>query len=271
MDLTKTLKKDLLLLARSRGLKVNTHMTKKELADVIYAAWRKPDLLLLAGSLGLKTNTRMTKDDLISLCKPHLLKQESSPTFAKAKPEAKGAAEVKPQAAPKAAVKEPEIILPGRYNENRLVLMPVNPYMVYGYWEVTEPVIKGYAQKAGAGNYRLALHLFAIKDNGAPYVVQSTAIGAFGEYYFRHYLAGCTVWLELSLEDEYNNRYPVLYSLKTQMPMDHISESTEELYLTILQDGASRTLVFSGQGNGDGSDADELFLNEFPAFPKLGY
>lgn len=274
MELNKTLKKDLYLLARSHGLKVTTRMTKMEIVEVYGSSARKKELLDLARLLGHKVTSRNTKQELLNLCIPPKATAEASRASAinvnKEKATAlKGDAERLPKSP---QPKEPEIDLPWRYNENRLVLMPVNPGKIYGYWEVTDEVdVAG--QKYKTADYQLVLSLVAAKENNKPYVIKTVEIDAFGEYYFDHYLAGQTVWLELNLKDRHSaKQIPVLFSLKTQMPTDYISESNEELYLTVLNgDSDKPTLVFSGQ-TADGKKSDEkLFLGEFESFPRFGY
>lgn len=268
MDLSKTLKKDMEALALALGVKVTPRMTKQQLVNLTNVAARREDLALLARSLGLKVTTRMTKQQLMAMCGPALCQQQAvAGVSAESSP-------VKPMPAPVKAAsmppKEPEIELPWRYNEDRLVLLPVNPGMVYGYWELTGDTIAGLVNARQITAYKLVLNLYVIEDGGAPYVKQTLEIDAFGEYYFRHYLAGSIVWLELGLEDQHNTQHPLLYSQKTQMPMDHISESEESLYLTVLENAdGKRTLVFSGQPEQD--NADGVFMTDPEPFPKLGY
>lgn len=274
MELSKTLKKDLYLLARSHGLKVTTRMTKVEIVEVYGGSARKQELLDLARLLGHKVTSRNTKQELLNLCIPPKATTEASRASAinvnKEKAAVlKGDAETLPKSP---QPKEPDINLPWCYNENRLVLMPVNPGKIYGYWEVTDTVdVAG--QKYKTADYQLVLSLVAVKDNNAPYVIKTVEIDAFGEYYFDHYLAGQTVWLEVGLKDRHTaKQIPVLYSRKTQMPTDYISESNEELYLTVLNgDSDKPTLVFSGQTTAGKTADEKLFLGEFESFPRFGY
>ena len=272
MELSKTLKKDLYRLARSHGLKVTTRMTKAEIMELYGSFARKPELLDLARLLGHKVTKRSTKQELLDLCLPS--KAAAEPVKASAINAGQAGPVIAQGGAPAQSPKhpEPEIDLPWRYYENRLVLMPVNPGRVYGYWEVTSEVdVAG--QKYKTADYQLTLSLFAAKENKAAYVIKTVEISAFGEYYFDHYLAGQTVWLELGLKDRQSyKQIPVMYSLKTQMPTDYISESGEELYLTVLNgDSDKPTLVFSGQTAAGKKTDIELFLGEFESFPRFGY
>lgn len=274
MELIKTLKKDLYLLARSHGLKVTTRMTKVEIIEVYGNFARKQELLDLARLLGHKVTTRNTKQELLNLCIPP--KSAVNAPMASAINVNKDKTDVVLGAAEASLNKlkhqEPGIDLPWRYNENCLVLMPINPGKIYGYWEVTNEV--GVADnKYKTADYQLVLSLFAVKDNNASYVIKTVEIDAFGEYYFNHYLAGQTVWLELGLKDRQSSKHiPVLYSLKMQMPTDCVSESNEELFLTVLNgDSDKPTLVFSGQTATGKKTDEELFLNEFESFPRFGY
>lgn len=271
MDINKTLKKDLYLLARSHGLKVTTRMTKIEILAVYVSSARKREVLELAQLLGHKVTLRKTKQELLNLClppkEPLNTPRASAINVSKKEP---------PAAAETVAVdykpREPQIDLPWRYHENRLVVMPVNPAKVYGYWEVTDEVeVAGTKYKTA--DYQLVLNLFAAKENGAPEVIKTLEIDALGEYYFDYYLAGQTVWLELGLKDRQSSKQIlVLYSLKTQMPTDYVSDSSEELYLTVLQGDSDRpTLVFSGQSSEAKKMDEKLFLSEFGSFPRLGY
>lgn len=267
MDLSKTLKKDILELALSLGVNVTPRMTKRQLINLSNAATKRDDLVLLARSLDIKVTTRMTKQHLMAICGPALSKQESSKGAFKEPAVGETTSSVQLKAKP---TKEPEILLPWRYHENRLVLMPVNPSMVYGYWELTESTLVGLIEERQITAYRLVLNLYAVENGGTPFVIKTAEIAAFGEYYFRHYMAGCTVWLELGLKDQNDIQHPLLYSQKTQMPMDHVSDNSEGLFLTILcNDSGKRTLVFSGQT--DNSETDDIFMTDFKPFPKLGY
>lgn len=274
MDLSKILKKDLYLLARSHGLKVTTKMTKIEIVAVYGSSARKQELLELAQLLGHKVTLRKTKQELLDLCIPPQLPPDTPQASAINAGKNKAATTCDTKATVSAGPKpqEPEIDLPWRYHENRLVLMPVNPAKIYGYWEVTDEV-EVAGNKYKASEYQLILNLFAVKENGAPGIIKTVEIDAFGEYYFNDYLAGQTVWLELGLKDRQTlKQIPVLYSLKTQMPTDYVSESNEELYLTVLQgDSDKPTLVFSGQSSEAKEIDEKLFLNEFGSFPRLGY
>lgn len=276
MELNKTLKKDLLILARSHGLKVTTRMTKIEIIELYGSSARKQELLELARLLGHNVTTRSTKRQLLNLCLPPVTAtnelKASSINAKVAEPEVVLARDGFTATPESRMPKEPEIELPGRYNKNRLVLMPINPYKVYGYWEVTGEVQVG-GQTYKTDDYQIVLQLFAMEEGGAPYVIQTVEIGPFGEFYFDHYLAGQTVWLELGLKDRHGNRQiPVLYSRKTQMPTDYVSESNDELYLTVLNgDSGKPTLVFSGHAAAGGKTADKLFFGEFESFPRFGY
>lgn len=271
MDLSKTLKKDLYHLARSHGLKVTTRMTKIEILAVYASSARKREMLELAQLLGHKVTSRKTKQELLKLCLP----PKSPPDTPRAS--AINVSKKEPAAAAETVLadhkpREPQIDLPWRYHENRLVVMPVNPARVYGYWEVTAEV-EVAGNKYKTAEYQLVLNLFAVKENGVPDIIKTVEIDAFGEYYFDCYLAGQTVWLELGLKDRQSlKQIPVLYSLKTQMPADYVSDSNEELYLTVLQSDSGRpTLVFAGQASGAKKIDEKLFLSEFGSFPRLGY
>ena len=269
MDLSKTLKKDMAELALSLGVKVNPRMTKQQLINLSNAAAKRDDLVLLAHSLGIKVTTRMTKQQLMAMCGPALSKQGSSSggVFAEAPTSETASMPARPAVKP---LREPDVELPWCYHKDSLVLMPVNPGMVYGYWELTETTAAGLVKARQITAYRLVLNLYAMQNGGAPFIINTVEIDAFGEYYFRHYLAGYTVWLELGLKDQDDVQHPLLCSQKTQMPTDHISDNTEDLFLTILcNDSGKRTLVFSGQtGN---SETDDIFMTDFKPFPKLGY
>lgn len=274
MDLSKILKKDLYLLARSHGLKVSTRMTKIEIVAVYAGSARKQALLDLANLLGHKVTSRKTKQELLNLCIPPQLPPDTPQASAINASKNTAATTYDPKATVSASPKpqEPEIDLLWRYHENRLVLMPVNPAKIYGYWELTAE-IEVAGNKYKIADYQLILSLFAVKESGAPYVIKTVEIDAFGDYYFDHYLAGQIVWLELGLKDRQSSRQiQALYSLKTQMPTDYVSESNEELYLTVLQgDSGKPTLVFAGQSSGAKEIDEKLFLNEFGSFPRLGY
>lgn len=273
--LTKTLKKDLLELARAHGLKVSARMTKLEIVAAYHAKARKPELLELARLLGHKVNTRHTKKELLNLCMPSA--QTGAPAASSINmPQQKTQAVVVRggfEATPKEQMpQEPEIELPWRYGENRLVLMAVNPNKVYGYWEITGEIETG-GKRYKTGDYQLVLMLMAAAENAGAQVVQAVEIEPFGEYYFDRYLAGQTVWLELALKDRHGGaQIPVMASHKTQMPSDHISGDTEELYLTVLNYASEQPmLVFSGQDAAKGKEIDDVFKGDFDSFPRFGY
>lgn len=272
MELTKTLKKDLLELARSHGFKVAARANKQQILELYRVKARKPELLDLARLLGHKVTSRSTKQQLLELCMPAVKTEILAASSINLKKENLPVRDGF-EAAPKTQVpKEPEIHLPWRYNENRLVLMAVNPYKVYGYWEVTGEV-EADGKKYQTADYQLVLNLMAAGEDAAAYVVQTVEIGPFGEFYFDHYLAGRTVWLELGLKERHGGRHiPVMYSQKTQMPSDHISEDTGELYLTVLNYDSERpTLVFSGHDGVEGDEMDDIFKAHYDSFPRFGY
>lgn len=275
MASTKILKKDLLLLAQKHGLKATTRMTRGQILALYATRAQKKHLQELAKALGHKPAARITKAQLLSLCLPVKPAQTSSGLMPKAQNNAQAVTPASAKPAPKNAApqnKEPDVELPWRYNENRLVLMPVNPYRVYGYWELTE-IIERDGRKYNTHNCQLVLNLYAANaDGGSHRIIKSVNVKPYGEYYFNHNMAGQIVWLEIGLKERGSDcSVSVLHSLKTQMPSDHVSESAGELFLTVMDNYADkRTLVFSGRYEG-GEGLGEVFLTDFESFPKFGY
>lgn len=273
--LTKTLKKDLLELARSHGLKVTARMTKQQIMEVYYVSAKKAELFALARLLGYRVNSSHTKNQLLNLCMPvnEMPERSASGLNLPHHGERLDTERANALTTPKAHwLTEPHIELPWRYHENRLVLLPVNPNKVYGYWEVVSEIeISGKLYRTA--DCKLVLNLFASAENSAPFILQTVEVCNFGEYYFDHYMAGQTVWLELGIKDHgFETPVVVMASLKKQMPNDHISEDRSELYLTVLNyDSDKPVLVFSGQGDARGEEIDDIFKGDLTPFPRFGY
>ena len=223
MELTNTLKKSLLELAPSDGFKGAARANKQQIIELYQTKARKQELLDLARLLGHKVTARNTKQQLLELCMPATktgLPAASSINIKNENLLVRDGFEATPKTQ---MPKEPEIYLPWHYDENRLVLMPVNPYKVYGYWEVTGEV-EADGKKYQTADYQLVLNLMAAGEDTGAHVVQTVEIGPFGEFYFDHYLARRTVWLELGLKDRRGvGTIPGMSFHKTPMPRAHIS------------------------------------------------
>jgi len=91
---------------------------------------RRAELLALAKSYGIKGLNRMTKPQLILAIQSHQKKSRTSKPLPK-RPEPRRSVPVSIPARPKRTYDD----LPWSYGETELVLMPVDPFQIYAYWD----------------------------------------------------------------------------------------------------------------------------------------
>ena len=95
---------------------------------------KRPELLAMAKSHGIKGRHRMTRDELISALEPHIKKTPATEDPEMPVRSAKGPALPVPPS-PDIPKRQGYYDLPWSYGETELVLMPVDPCLIYAYWD----------------------------------------------------------------------------------------------------------------------------------------
>ena len=203
-------KKDLYKIAKMRNVKNRSKMTKPELIEALKKS-EITDASLKSKVDGSSSYTEMIKD-------------ESSKEPAKVE------------------FVEEEYPIPGIYDVDTIVLMPVDPSTEFCYWQVSSDTREQYKEHINRSGYKIKIFM---KADGAVSGVQELDVGESGNYYFHHYLPGKTVWAEIGVTNEKGEFLPVLSSKKVSMPTDRLSDVTDEMFMNI-KEHYSEILKLSG-------------------------
>ncbi len=117
---------------KKTGSKVSRSKKSKEKPNIMEA--KRPELLVMAKSLGIQGRHRMTRNELISALKLRTKKTEAAGDPKKPVQLTGGPALPIP-ASHEIPKRQEYYDLPWSYGETKLVLMPVDPYLIYAYWD----------------------------------------------------------------------------------------------------------------------------------------
>lgn len=226
-------------------------LTKKELMDI-------------AAKKEISGRTKMSKPELIEVLTP-LLSETSAVSKAKKTDKSKkdGASEANVGyeiGSPKKEVfqiKSDEYPIPSYYNEDTLVLMPVDPAKEYMYWEISDFTLNKFKSELRLSETRLVLKMFS-QYNSAVSEVASAAVERMGSWYFNVYAPETVLWSEIGLIDSNGAFHRILKSRILKMPADKVSDIVDrETWLSIGGD-LEKLYQLSGVGKKDNGSSKTI-------------
>lgn len=116
---------------------------------------------------------------------------------------------------------EKQTTLPDRYDINRLVILPVNPWLIFSYWFTTGQLKQQLKEKYG--NLKVVLKLFEEKVEKACVEVGTLE----GSWYIHYHSPFGKVRAVLGI-DEGGVFYPLLHSNEIVMPSDTVFVEEEQ-------------------------------------------
>ncbi|ACM23230.1 MULTISPECIES: DUF4912 domain-containing protein [Thermotoga] len=178
------------------------------------------ELKRFAKSLGLRVRKAMKKKDVIKLIREHV--ENTSVTSASS-----GAPALKQET-------PADLTLPRTYNKNKLVLMPVNPYVVFSYWDFDDETRNLMKQKAREGKAVIRLYdvTFIMFDGTNAhrtfeYRLDETTLEA-GNFYFQVPMPKADYLSEMGYLDDEGRFFPVMRSNVARTPAASPSTSSRE-------------------------------------------
>lgn len=153
---------------------------------------------------------------------------------------------------------EPEI--PERYQQDIVVMMPVNPARQHVWWELTDTTVRSYREKLGIRMFRYTLKVFTAGEHGTAEKA-SADVSQVGSWYFDISEPGGTLWAELGITDDKGVFYAILTSARMTVPADTVShEIDEETWMTV---GTNIEAVYQLSGINQNRDtAGSMHLHE---------
>lgn len=127
-----------------------------------------------------------------------------------------------------------EYLLPAGYGEDRLVLMPRDPYWIFAYWEVTPATVEKV--KEASGGVRLHLRLYDVTNiifNGQNAWKSLDTEVTGDNWYLNVPDADCTYLAELGYFDRQGNFVPLIRSNAVRTPRDRPSDARDEEWLAV--------------------------------------
>lgn len=226
-------------------------LTKKELMDI-------------ATKKEIKGRSQMTKPELIEALEPLLSKTSAVSKDKKASK--KGTNEVEEtnvgyetSGSKKEVlqIKSDEYPIPSYYNEDTLVLMPVDPAKEYMYWEISDFTLNKYKSELRLSETKLVLKMFS-QYNNAISEVASIAVERIGNWYFNVYAPETILWSEIGLIDSNGAFHRILKSRILKMPADKVSDIVDkETWLSIGGD-LEKLYQLSGVGKKDNGSSKTI-------------
>ncbi|MCD6551368.1 DUF4912 domain-containing protein [Thermotoga sp.] len=178
------------------------------------------ELKRFAKSLGLRVRKAMRKKEVIRLIREHV--ENSSVTSASS-----GTSTSKQKIAT-------DLTLPRTYNKNKLVLMPIDPYVVFSYWDFDRETRNLMGQKAREGKAVIRLYdVTFIRFNGTnahrtfEYRLDETTLEA-GNFYFQVPVPKADYLSEIGYLGEEGRFFPVMRSNVVRAPAVSPSTSSRE-------------------------------------------
>jgi len=195
------------------------------------------DLKRFAKSLGLRVKKAMKKKEVIKLIKEHM-ESTFSTTYSSS-----GVSKTVQKR------EEKDLNLPKTYDKNKLVLMPVNPYVVFAYWDFDQRTRELMKQKAREGKAVIRLYdVTFIMFNGTnahrtfEHRLDELTLGA-GNFYFNVPMPRADYISEIGYLDDEGKFVPLLRSNVTRTPAASPSTSSRERWYDLKN--KKRTVVLS--------------------------
>lgn len=149
--------------------------------------------------------------------------------------------------------------LPVSYGQNKLVLMPRDPYWVYAYWEIQQDRITEGLKALGkpSDQIRWVLRVFSAHTGEKSPLSPSAEIEvqSYARNWYLHLSpAGASFYAEIGLMDRQNNFYCLTTSNSITLPLDRPSDVIDEQWMT--SNGEFQQLYTYASGNqlGGGSE-----------------
>lgn len=221
MNYEKLTVKQLREIAKNKGIKNISKMTKAELVKVLKASE-------LHAESDVKDKNKKQVDSL------------SSTTPSSGKPSSGAFIEQKETYR---IVKE-DYPIPETYNIDSIVLLPVDPSIQYCYWQISTNTRLQYKDYLIKSFYRYKLKMF-VKDQDGTRELQEIEVGDYGNYYFHHYLPGRLAWAEIGFMSDEGIFIPIMTSKRIIIPKDTLSTITDETFMTV-QENYMEILRLSG-------------------------
>lgn len=158
----------------------------------------------------------------------------------------------------------PELEIPNRYFDNKVVLMARDPFWCYAYWDISGGVMQTKADEAKrSGEYKLVLRVYDVTDiqfNGknAHKYMDIEVTGDANNWYINVWEAGRTYIAELGFRTADGKFIVIARSNAVGVPSDRVSDKTDEEWMVMDEDfeelfrlsGGGRRLGASEQGRG---------------------
>ena len=144
--------------------------------------------------------------------------------------------------------------IPETYNEDRLVIVPRDPYWIFSYWEVTERKKQQIRKKHGAGIFEKAQTVLRIHDvtgvqrftgkNSLNYKDVTVTISV-RNWYINVEKPGRSYCVQLGLKTKAGEFIPILLSNTVVTPAGRISDVTDSQWMLVSEE-YERLLKLSG-------------------------
>ena len=144
--------------------------------------------------------------------------------------------------------------LPDTYNEDRLVILPRDPYWMFAYWEITEGKRQQVKEKYGKDIFEVSQAILRVHDiTGVKKFTGTNSIGykdipafiATRNWYIKVDYPGKTWCIELGLKTRDGKFIILLRSNIVALPSDRVSDVTDEQWL-LMTDDYEKLLKLSG-------------------------
>lgn len=154
--------------------------------------------------------------------------------------------------------------IPGRYYDNKVVLMARDPFWCYAYWDISGVLMQAKADEAMKnGDYKLVLRVYDVTDikfdgkNSHKYM-DIEVTGDANNWYINVWEAGRTYIAELGFRTANGKFIVIARSNAVGVPSDRVSDKTDEEWMVMDEDfeelfrlsGGGRRLGASEQGRG---------------------
>jgi hypothetical protein len=153
-----------------------------------------------------------------------------------------------------------ETEIPGRYHDNKIVLMARDPYWCYAYWDISAKLMLDRSDEAGkSGEYRLVLRVYDVTDiifNGknAHRFMDIEVTGDANNWYINVWEAGRTYVSELGFRTKDGKFIVIARSNSVGMPSDKVSDKTDEEWMVVDEDFEELLRMSGGGKPGGGSE-----------------
>ena len=190
----------------------------------------KKELYQIARELNIKGRSKMRKQQLLEAIKSYLskeeIKKENKPVEMSLE-EDNFSSHIHPieedlKKEVEVLIQEEEPILPEEYNLDRVVLLPVDPYKHFIYWELSEETFKTIQKD------KTEIYLKLFEDNKE--VLKLKINSKSGKRYINYYAPYKKLYVEIAI-DKLGIQESLLKSNEVITPSDIVSISEEEVFM----------------------------------------